>query len=270
MGIGIKCATMVSLGLVTPAGVQARAMTLDDITTVDPLGYECIGAQYFQETDELAAAVAFEIGGKIRLPRTCLPEPCEAALTQTELAQLTGTDPRLPRFDTEWGDYYARYADYCRREVNPVSDEPAARGTPEAITAFWAPVLPAPATVATPTAVRGATSPTITAALPPVILRNSPTRVPPVVAGVGIIPPVSDSRPDPTTPGTNVSSGGNPPSGGGTPPTGGGTPPNGGGGGGGDTETLTPVPLAASALMLLTALAGFGGAARARRLRPGK
>jgi len=53
------------------------------------------------------------------LPRTCVDDPCHAALTQQELSQLTGTDPRIPRFAKEWNDYYARYADYCRKETTP-------------------------------------------------------------------------------------------------------------------------------------------------------
>ena len=94
----------------------------EDLVTIDALGYECISPAFFEEVNG-EPALAFEMSGKIKLARTCLPEPCNWALTREELAQLTGTDPRLARFDAEWNDYYARYSDTCIRETNPVPNE---------------------------------------------------------------------------------------------------------------------------------------------------
>ena len=100
------------------APVFASSSDIELITSIDDLGYACIDEAFFVETED-SAATAFLIGGKIRLPRTCVADPCSAALSQRELAQLTGTDPNIPRFGSEWEDYYARYADYCRKETNP-------------------------------------------------------------------------------------------------------------------------------------------------------
>lgn len=100
------------------APAAASNFEIDEITSTDDLGYACIDEAYFVET-EASAAAAFLIGGKIRLPRTCVANPCLGALSQRDLSNLTGTDPNIPRFDDEWNDYYARYADYCRKETNP-------------------------------------------------------------------------------------------------------------------------------------------------------
>ena len=96
----------------------AATTDIDYITVTDELGYACIDEAHFVETEE-SPALAFLIGGKLRLPRICVDDPCHAALTQRQLSQLTGTDPRIPRFVSEWNDYYARYADYCRKETTP-------------------------------------------------------------------------------------------------------------------------------------------------------
>ena len=120
-----------------PAQSVASTMQLADITTVDPLGYECIAGEYLEETDEFAA-VAFTLSEKIRLPRTCLPDPCDRALSRVELSMLTGTEIILARFEDEWDDYYARYADFCRKEtVDPIEeiDERVATNS------FWDPII---------------------------------------------------------------------------------------------------------------------------------
>lgn len=98
-----------------PFVASATTVELADITTVDELGYECISGEHFEEVDD-TASLAFSIGKKVRLPRTCLPDPCAGALTQRELSNITGTDTVYPRFREEWDEYYARYADYCRKE----------------------------------------------------------------------------------------------------------------------------------------------------------
>ncbi|MEY1555473.1 hypothetical protein AB3Y40_07530 [Yoonia sp. R2331] len=119
-------------------------MSIDDITTVDDLGYSCIDAKYLDaEYDN--PALAFTLAGKVRMPRTCLPEPCARALTQSELSNLTGTEMVLPRFQKEWDDYYARYAEVCRKETVPFGRQqysaPPWPMTPEV---FWTPLLTPP------------------------------------------------------------------------------------------------------------------------------
>ena len=107
---------MISMCVAMPANAAVQGVDL--ITEIDVLGYECIDEVHFIETSD-AAATAFALGGKIRLPRICHTDPCDVALTQRELSNLTGTDRRIPRFMQEWDDYYARYADYCRKETTP-------------------------------------------------------------------------------------------------------------------------------------------------------
>lgn len=112
---------------------QAGTIELSDILDIDPLGYRCIPSQYFDDGPDGTAAVAFSLSGKTRLPRTCLPDPCERALSPQELSQITGTEPVLARFSEEWDDYYARYADHCRREI--------VVSRPRTNDGFWQPIL---------------------------------------------------------------------------------------------------------------------------------
>jgi len=109
----------------------AGQIELVDILDVDPLGYQCVPSQFFEEGEDGSAAVAFSLSGKTRLPRTCLPDPCARALSRNELSQLTGTSPMLARFSEEWDDYYARYADHCVREVTVSRPRDA----------FWKPII---------------------------------------------------------------------------------------------------------------------------------
>lgn len=102
--------------LAIPSNGSASTVELSEIVSIDELGYECISGEHFEEVDELAS-VAFSVGKKIRLPRTCLPDPCEGALTERELSNITGTEMIYPRFRDEWNEYYARYADHCRKET---------------------------------------------------------------------------------------------------------------------------------------------------------
>ena len=119
------------------APVFAAKIELADILEIDALGYRCVPTQYFDEQPDGSPAIAFSISGKTRLPRTCLPDPCARALTQQELSAITGTEPMLARFHDEWDDYYARYADHCRREV--VVSRPRAKGSPNE--GFWPPII---------------------------------------------------------------------------------------------------------------------------------
>ena len=115
--------------------VFAAKIELADILEIDALGYRCVPTAYFDEQPDGSPAIAFSISGKTRLPRTCLPDPCARSLTQQELSAITGTEPMLARFHEEWDDYYARYADHCRREVvvsRPRSKTPQTEG-------FWPP-----------------------------------------------------------------------------------------------------------------------------------
>lgn len=128
--------SIAAIGLI-PSAASASTLVLSDILTVDALGYECVAGEYFEETDG-EAAIAFTISEKIRLPRTCLPAPCDRALSQRELSNLTGTEITLARFGDEWDEYYARYADHCRKEVvdpnvEEISDEE-----------FWEPIITPP------------------------------------------------------------------------------------------------------------------------------
>lgn len=80
--------------------------TLEEIIDVDKLGFDCIREDLID--------IAFHATGKgIAMPRTCLPEPCVKALQPEELALLIGRQAN----DAEWGQYFARYADVCRKEV---------------------------------------------------------------------------------------------------------------------------------------------------------
>ncbi len=158
-------------GLLSLPSVSLGAtMDIADLTTVDDLGYECIAGEYFEETED-TAAIAFVVSEKIRLPRTCLPEPCDRALTQRELSNLTGTEITLARFQDEWDDYYARYADFCRKEtVDPAGPSPF----PIQPYTFWDPFIENPNVIVasvptgalTTTPVPGVVSPTATTSTP--------------------------------------------------------------------------------------------------------
>ena len=107
---------MVAVSFAVPP-LHAGVISIEDLLDHDPLGYECIPASFLEEPDDNTTAIAFSLTGKGRLPRTCLPNPCDRALTPRELSNITGTEMILARFSGEWDDYYARYADHCRAEV---------------------------------------------------------------------------------------------------------------------------------------------------------
>ncbi len=107
-------------------------LLLEDLIDVDDLGFDCIREELID--------VAFHASGKgVRMPRTCLPEPCVKALVPEELALLIGRQPE----EEEWGQYFSRYADVCRKEVVPFNTtdlEPPA-DSDNAIENFWAPLI---------------------------------------------------------------------------------------------------------------------------------
>ncbi len=102
--------------------------SLADLLTEDALGDECI-------TEDDIDLAFFASGKGMRLPRTCLPDPCNQALTPFRLAELIGR----PAQTSEWDRYFSRYADACRKEVvsfdDDVAEEPVSRAE------FWAPIL---------------------------------------------------------------------------------------------------------------------------------
>jgi hypothetical protein len=115
--------------VVYPLAQPSEAIELDDLLLQDGLGYTCIA--------EAQIDVAFFASGKgARLPQTCLPEPCTAALTQAGLGELIGRAPTI----AEWDDYYARYAETCRAETTAFGTGPADT-LPQSTTDFWTPIL---------------------------------------------------------------------------------------------------------------------------------
>ena len=119
--------------LLPAAPAHATQIELSDLLDIDPLGYNCVPSRYFDDQPDGSAALAFTLSEKIRLPRTCLPDPCARALSPQELAGLTGTEPILATFSAEWDDYYSRYADHCVREITV--SRPRAPGD------FWEPII---------------------------------------------------------------------------------------------------------------------------------
>jgi hypothetical protein len=76
-------------------------LTLSAILTTDPLGYECV------PEDQLEAAYA--LGGKgMRVPQTCIPEPCEQTFSEVTLAAYSGYQD-----DAHYRDYRSRMSDVC-------------------------------------------------------------------------------------------------------------------------------------------------------------
>lgn len=181
-------------------------LKIEDLTVKDPLGFNCIQEKHID--------LAFHATGKgMRMPRTCLPEPCVKALTPFRLAALIGRTPS----EGEWGQYFARYADFCRKEVVPfeaIGPEGLGDGGVRPEAAFWLPLL----------------------------------------AGFGDGDPRGPSGTAPTGGGGGPVGGGGGPiiigGGGGTPGGGGGVLPDGGGG-------VQPVPLPAPIWLMLAAVLGL-------------
>lgn len=129
LGTGASAATMPLDPFALPEDLED--LRIEDLTVRDPLGFDCIQEHHID--------LAFHATGKgARMPRTCLPKPCVKALTPYRLAALIGRAPS----EGEWDQYFARYADFCRKEVVPfeaVGPVGAGDVLPEA--AFWLPLL---------------------------------------------------------------------------------------------------------------------------------
>lgn len=75
--------------------------TLAAILTTDPLGYECV------PEDKLEAA--FSLAGKgMRVPQTCIADPCEQTFSELTLASYSGF-----RDDAVYDDYRRRMTKVC-------------------------------------------------------------------------------------------------------------------------------------------------------------
>lgn len=91
---------------------SSHGLPMESILQVDTLGFSCI--------PEADIDRAFHLTGKgLRMPRTCLPTPCDGAISRDTLGTLIGRPPT----DAEWDDYYSRYADTCRAEITPFEPE---------------------------------------------------------------------------------------------------------------------------------------------------
>jgi hypothetical protein len=142
-------ASAVSLALFETTA-HASIINAQDILGVDQLGYECIAETALIDSNVFRSSDAFASTELDRLPRACMPSPCERALSPNELSHITGTDVVLARFKGEWDDYYARYSDHCRSETvafpDPASyDDPHVPEMcfhkPDPIEDFWGPLV---------------------------------------------------------------------------------------------------------------------------------
>lgn len=128
----------VQASTVPPSFEQAQPQdgdfSLSDLVAKDDLGYTCVPENRIDDA-------FFATGKGIRLPQTCLPKPCELALSEFQLASLIGRPPSL----NEWDDYFSRYADVCRKEITPLEqDEPLPGDVPvreDSVEGFWGPLL---------------------------------------------------------------------------------------------------------------------------------
>lgn len=218
---------------------------LADLIKNDVLGGDCIAE------DDIDLAF-FATGKGMRLPRTCLPEPCSQALTPFKLAELIGR----PAQQSEWDRYFSRYADACRKEV--VSFDDAVAEEPISTAEFWAPILGA--RVVQGQLVRNE----------PIAIQSLPLLSPsPFGGGGGGGSPVRTTGPsDPSPSGgpetTTTLFGGDPdddPDKGRDPDD----PDNGRDPGDPDPGVPTPVPLPLGLWMLLSAVAGLVTLRRAKR-----
>ena len=213
-GPSVQASTLTQV--VAPLTRPIAPMPLDDLLRQDALGYDCI--------DENQIDVAFFAAGKgMRLPQTCLPEPCKAALSTVQLASVIGRPPS----PAEWDEYYSRYAEICRKETIAFRSEDAAKDNLERTPPlFWAPIL-------------GGKN-VVTEAGPP-------TPIGPIVVGGGGGSSTGGGGGGTTGGGGGSSTGG-----------GGGGGQTGGGGGDGGTDT-PPVPLPMAFWMLVSGVLSLAG-----------
>jgi hypothetical protein len=86
------------------AGIKMSILlpfTLSAILTTDPLGYECVPEEKLE--------TAFSLGSKgMRLPQTCIPEPCKQTFSEATLASYSGFQD-----DAHYRDYRSRMSSVC-------------------------------------------------------------------------------------------------------------------------------------------------------------
>lgn len=98
--LAIISVLMLSLAMARP--VAAASVTLADLQRVDDLGFTCV------PEDDLEAA--FRATGKgIRLPQTCISDPCAQVLGDVEFSSLLGR----PADAAEFADYRGRMTRVC-------------------------------------------------------------------------------------------------------------------------------------------------------------
>ena len=177
--------------LILPAPAIASTVALADLVRTDDLGFECIS--------DADLELAFAATGKgIRLPRTCLPDPC-AILSRDRLGhEIIGRPPS----EAEWDEYYARYAEYCRAETTPF-DGQMARPTAGQ---FWRPLLTDKrrvagwlSTITGPGLLSPTGSGTIHPASPGLIFPGPSGSEPPRPGGKSLLP-LPGTKPDPLFP----------------------------------------------------------------------
>lgn len=75
--------------------------TLSAILTTDPLGYECVPEEKLE--------AAYALGGKgLRVPQTCIPDPCDQTFSELTLAAYSGYQD-----ETQYRDYRNRMSRVC-------------------------------------------------------------------------------------------------------------------------------------------------------------
>jgi hypothetical protein len=121
----IKAFIIVLLVVLTSA---ANAATLASVTETDPLGYACIPDYVLDQIypKEPGIAPLFVVGKGSRLPRTCVPKPCDQPMTPEMAAVYLGYTP----IGDEWDQLYSDYAEYCRAETTPFGVTPASERVP--------------------------------------------------------------------------------------------------------------------------------------------
>ena len=125
---------------VFPAASWSSTLFLDTTMPIPTDSFECASGETIEPAPRLID-VLFSSKPSVSQLKTCLPEPCARALTRQELADLIGTAVSDMRFDEKWGEYYARYADHCRKEtVGPVKGSYRQYLT----NGFWSPLLSVP------------------------------------------------------------------------------------------------------------------------------
>lgn len=191
------------LGAPALAATERHPAPIDlaNLVRTDPLGFTCIA--------EARLGAAFAATGKSgRLPRTCLPQPCDGAISRGELGALIGRPATQP----EWDDYYARYAQVCRHEAiafgtpgtggsDPEASENAEIAAARDAAAFWAPILaPGQASAILSTETRDRTPAFATWPERPPLIAGGGNDAPTGTGPIGRLRPPESGAADPTAP----------------------------------------------------------------------